>query len=109
MTGFLYSRVHGARGIGGAAALSAASASRVGVVVLGDQHVDRRHDEEREQRADGNAAGDDEGPCRSATPRPPPEATMSGVTPSTIAAVVIRIGLSRMPQAASIASRFDLP
>ena len=34
---------------------------------------------------------------------------ISGTTPSTIAAVVIRIGRSRMPAACSIASRLDLP
>ena len=36
---------------------------------------------------------------------PAPVATISGTTPSTMAAVVIRIGRNRMPAARSIASR----
>ena len=32
----------------------------LGAVVLGDQHVERRHDEEREQRADRHAGDEDE-------------------------------------------------
>ena len=39
---------------------------------------------------------------------PAPLAISSGTTPSTIAAVVIRIGRSRMPAAVSIASRLRL-
>ena len=37
---------------------------------------------------------------------PAPVAKIKGKTPSTIAAVVIKIGLNRMPAALSIASRF---
>ena len=40
---------------------------------------------------------------------PAPLATISGTTPSTIAAVVIRIGRSRIAGRLSIASRLDLP
>src|SRR5882724_9097374 len=40
---------------------------------------------------------------------PAPVAVMSGMTPSTIAAVVMRIGRRRMPAAISMASRLDFP
>ena len=40
---------------------------------------------------------------------PAPVAKIKGKTPSTIAAVVIKIGLNRMPAALSIASRLDMP
>ena len=37
-----------------------ASIAPLGAVVLGDQHVERRHDEQREQRADRHAADEHE-------------------------------------------------
>ena len=40
---------------------------------------------------------------------PAPEATISGTMPTTIAAVVIRIGRRRTPAASSIASRRERP
>jgi hypothetical protein len=40
---------------------------------------------------------------------PAPEAVINGTTPNTIAAVVIRIGRSRIPAAWMIASVFERP
>ena len=74
-------------------------------MVRGEQQIHRRHHEQREQRADRQAAWRSPAPCRSATPRRRRVAVISGTTPSTIAAVVIRIGRNRMPAASSIASR----
>ncbi len=63
-----------------------------------------RHNEQGEQRADRKAACDDQphGEARDSTA---PVATINGTTPSTMAAVVIRIGRRRMEAAATMASR----
>jgi DNA-binding transcriptional LysR family regulator len=68
----------------------------------------RRHHEQREQRADRQPVKITR-PIEKRDAAPAPEAITSGTTPNTIAAVVIRIGRSRMPAASSIASRLVRP
>ena len=63
--------------------------------ISAEEHIDRRHHEQREQRADRQAGGDHQPHLKRDT-APAPVAVISGTTPSTMAAVVIRIGRSRI-------------
>ncbi len=68
------------------------------------QRVGGRHDEQREQRAERQAA-DDHPADRLPASAPAPLASASGTAPSTIAPVVIRIGRRRSAAASITASQ----
>ena len=74
------------------------------LMVPGEVGVDRRRHEQREHRADGHAGGDHHADSKRLA-APAPLAISSGTMATTMAAVVIRIGRSRMAAACSIASR----
>ena len=105
-------------GIEARAVASPSSTSRVAsgglvllraAVVARDEHVDRRHDEEREERADASCRR--RARCRSscARRRRGRVTSVSGKWPATVATVVMRIGRRRVVAAARTASSFDSP
>ena len=69
------------------------------------QHVNRRNHEQRERRSNDHAA-DQHDADAVAAPAPGPLANTRGKWPNTVAAVVIRIGRSRVLAASMMACKF---
>ena len=76
---------------------------------LRDEHVDRRHDEQRERTVPMIMPLTSMMPMLLRAPAPGPVASTSGKWPTTVAAVVIRIGRSRVPAASMTAASLSLP